>query len=73
MVATQPGPVTEADLLERVDGLLAEHPPASTEPAEFLGAQYDAGLAWVHFPVGRPSDSRQHLWASGVSHQRGKS
>jgi alkylation response protein AidB-like acyl-CoA dehydrogenase len=32
--------------------LLAEHPPASTPAREFLGAQYDAGLAWVHFPEG---------------------
>ena len=27
-------------------------PPASTEPRVFLGAQYDRGLAWVHFPEG---------------------
>ena len=38
--------------LERVDQLLAEHPPASTPAKEFLGAQFDAGLAWVHFPEG---------------------
>ncbi|WP_416211268.1 acyl-CoA dehydrogenase family protein [Frankia sp. Cas3] len=46
----------EASSLETVDAavdrLLAEYPPASTPPAEFLGAQYDAGLAWVSFPVG---------------------
>ncbi len=35
-----------------VDRLLAEHPPASTTHAEFLGARYDAGLAWVHFDPG---------------------
>ncbi|WP_131747636.1 acyl-CoA dehydrogenase family protein [Frankia sp. Cppng1_Ct_nod] len=35
-----------------IDRLLAEHPPASTPAAEFLGAQYDAGLAWISFPVG---------------------
>jgi alkylation response protein AidB-like acyl-CoA dehydrogenase len=34
------------------DELLAAHPPKSTPPQEFLGAQYDLGLAWVHFPVG---------------------
>jgi alkylation response protein AidB-like acyl-CoA dehydrogenase len=33
--------------------LLQEHDPASTPAAEFLGAQYDLGLAWVHFPEGR--------------------
>ena len=35
-----------------VDALLAEFPPATTKPAAFLGAQFDKGLAWVHFPVG---------------------
>ncbi len=38
-----------ADLVAR---LLEAHPPASTPPTEFLGAQFDVGLAWVHFPVG---------------------
>jgi len=37
---------------ERVDQLLAEHPPATTPPREFLGAQFDAGLAFVSFPEG---------------------
>jgi len=40
------------DLERRVDDLLAAHPPASVTAKEFLGAQYDAGLAWVHFPHG---------------------
>ena len=35
-----------------VDELLAQHPPKSTAPAEFLGAQFDMGLAWVHFEEG---------------------
>jgi alkylation response protein AidB-like acyl-CoA dehydrogenase len=42
----------EAAILDRVDDLLRTHPPASTEPQKFLRAQYEAGLAWVHFPVG---------------------
>ena len=37
---------------ELVDGLLAECDPAVASPEEFLGRQYDLGLAWVHFPVG---------------------
>jgi alkylation response protein AidB-like acyl-CoA dehydrogenase len=37
---------------ERCEALLAEHDPKTTKPAEVLGAQYDAGLAWVHFPEG---------------------
>ncbi len=39
-------------LLGRVQQLLDEHPPSSTDRLEFLRAQFDAGLAWVHFPVG---------------------
>jgi alkylation response protein AidB-like acyl-CoA dehydrogenase len=39
-------------LAEKVDALLAQHPPTSTEPQVFLRAQYDAGLAWVRHPVG---------------------
>ncbi len=37
---------------ERVGRLLRDHPPADTEPREFLGAQFDRGLAAVHFPEG---------------------
>ncbi len=36
----------------KIDELLAARPPASTPEAEFLGAQFDAGLAFVHFPEG---------------------
>ncbi|HVN52539.1 MAG TPA: acyl-CoA dehydrogenase family protein [Acidimicrobiales bacterium] len=39
-------------VLERCEQLLAVHDPATTDPKVFLGAQYDAGLAWVHFPEG---------------------
>jgi alkylation response protein AidB-like acyl-CoA dehydrogenase len=39
-------------VVERIDQLLAAHDPKSTDAATFLGAQYDAGLAWVHFPEG---------------------
>ncbi len=37
---------------EAIDALLAAHDPASTPDVELRGARYDAGLAWVHFPVG---------------------
>ncbi|MGH3452049.1 MAG: acyl-CoA dehydrogenase family protein [Haloechinothrix sp.] len=40
------------DLRRRVGELLAEHDPTTTERLEFLGARFDAGLAWVHFPAG---------------------
>jgi alkylation response protein AidB-like acyl-CoA dehydrogenase len=35
-----------------IDELLATHDPTTTDVATFRGAQYDAGLAWVHFPEG---------------------
>ncbi len=43
----------EQRVSDLVDELLAEHPPRSTSPAAFLGAQFDKGLAWVHFPEGQ--------------------
>jgi alkylation response protein AidB-like acyl-CoA dehydrogenase len=43
----------EARVRELCAELLAAHPPTSTDPATFLGAQYDAGLGWVHFPEGQ--------------------
>ena len=42
----------EQRVSDLVDQLLAEFPPKTTSPIEFLGAQFDKGLAWVHFPVG---------------------
>src|SRR5580700_8314328 len=48
--------VTDIDPDQTVDGLvdtlLADFPPDKVKPREFLGAQFDRGLAWVHFPVG---------------------
>jgi alkylation response protein AidB-like acyl-CoA dehydrogenase len=42
----------ETLVAERVEALIAEHDPATTGEQAFLEAQYDAGLAWVHFPEG---------------------
>jgi alkylation response protein AidB-like acyl-CoA dehydrogenase len=42
----------EQRVVELVDELLTACPPASTDPKEFLGEQFDRGLAWVHFPEG---------------------
>jgi alkylation response protein AidB-like acyl-CoA dehydrogenase len=41
----------EGLVAERLQRLLAEHDPAE-EPAAYLGARYDLGLAWVWFPPG---------------------
>jgi len=42
----------EQRVIELTERLLEEHPPASAEPRGFLGAQFDLGLAWIHFPQG---------------------
>jgi alkylation response protein AidB-like acyl-CoA dehydrogenase len=42
----------EARVRELAEKLVADHPPKSTDPVGFLGAQFDAGLAWVHFDEG---------------------
>ncbi|MGE0881587.1 MAG: acyl-CoA dehydrogenase family protein [Acidimicrobiia bacterium] len=38
--------------LEATEKLLANYPPSVTEPVAFLSAQYEAGLAYVSYPVG---------------------
>ncbi len=43
----------EQQVSDLVDVLLEQHPPADTKPVDFLGAQFDLGLAWVHFPEGQ--------------------
>jgi alkylation response protein AidB-like acyl-CoA dehydrogenase len=42
----------EAQVADLTDQLISQHPPASTSAIAFLGAQFDLGLAWMHFPVG---------------------
>ncbi|MGH3968492.1 MAG: acyl-CoA dehydrogenase family protein [Mycobacterium sp.] len=36
----------------RVQELINEYDPARSDPRAFLGARFDAGLAWLHFPHG---------------------
>ncbi|MDA0286330.1 MAG: acyl-CoA dehydrogenase family protein [Actinobacteria bacterium] len=43
--------VSENEISALVESLIANYPPNKTKPIDFLGAQFDAGLAWVHFPV----------------------
>ncbi|MFE2448465.1 acyl-CoA dehydrogenase family protein [Streptomyces sp. NPDC059426] len=53
MSAAGQHPAVDADKLRRrVRDLLDAHPPATTEPLDFLRARFDAGLAWVHYPAG---------------------
>lgn len=67
-----------AHLIEqRLDELFADAPSTGTDPVEFLGRLFDAGLAWVQFPQGRggmgaPAYLQQmvneRLTAAGVEH-----
>ena len=52
MTVVDTGRAAEGLVEERLARLLAQHPPATTDPAEFLGAQFDLGLAWVQFDQG---------------------
>ena len=47
-----PATTEEQRVTELLDDLLERFPPRATDPVAFLGAQFDRGLAWVHFPVG---------------------
>lgn len=52
MTVTETRTSDEQQVLDLVEQLLADFPPSSTDPVTFLGAQFDRGLAWVHFEVG---------------------
>ena len=44
---------TQLDQVEvALDAFLSANDPRAMSDIEFRGARYDAGLAWVHFPVG---------------------
>ena len=43
---------SEADLDALIDELVTTFPPSTVNPVEFLGEQFDRGLAWTHFPLG---------------------
>jgi alkylation response protein AidB-like acyl-CoA dehydrogenase len=47
-----PQPGSAEVLRQRVTDFLAAHDPASPPRLDFLRARFDAGLAWVHYPVG---------------------
>ncbi len=51
---TTPAPTSpdEARIDAAIDALLAANDPSAQTYAEFRGHQFDAGLAWVHFPEG---------------------
>lgn len=62
--------MSEADehlVEERVSALLHDHPPAATPDTEFWGAQFDYGLAWVHFPEGEGGLGVPPRWQAVVN------
>jgi alkylation response protein AidB-like acyl-CoA dehydrogenase len=55
MTVTDVAPTLDTDeqrVSDLIDDLLENYPPASTSSTEFLGQQFDRGLAWVHFDEG---------------------
>jgi len=44
--------ITDEELRERTRALLAQVHPDQVDRVRFRGAQFDHGLAWVHFPEG---------------------
>jgi alkylation response protein AidB-like acyl-CoA dehydrogenase len=44
--------ITDEELIRRAHDLLDEVDPKTVDQVTFRGAQYDAGLAWLHFPPG---------------------
>lgn len=59
----------EGDLRTRVQTLLNEYDPATTDARDFLGARFDAGLAWVHFPSGNGGLGLPHTYQAQVEAQ----
>jgi len=49
---TTPATADEIMVRQRIGALLEAFPPATTPATTFLGARFDAGLAWVWFPTG---------------------
>ncbi|MEO6156137.1 MAG: acyl-CoA dehydrogenase family protein, partial [Ilumatobacteraceae bacterium] len=53
MTTTEAAITSDEQRVNRLaEELLTECPPKSVDTATFLGAQFDKGLAWVHFPEG---------------------
>ncbi|TQC49215.1 acyl-CoA dehydrogenase [Rhodococcus sp. WS4] len=52
MTTAPPATTSETLVEETARRVVAEHPPATTPLPELMGAWYDAGLTWVHFPLG---------------------
>ena len=56
----------QQDPRSRVARFLAAYDPATTDRSEFLRARYDAGLAWVSFPLGHGGLGLSQEWQPEV-------
>ncbi|MFH8346512.1 acyl-CoA dehydrogenase family protein [Streptomyces sp. NPDC018045] len=65
-VTTDAGNLDADGLRRRAAALLEAHPPARTDPLDFLRARFDAGLAWVHFPRGLGGLDAPRAWQAVV-------
>ena len=67
------GPDAAAALVsERCDQLLDELDPRTADPVEFLGRQFDLGLAWVHFTEGEGGLGVGPSHQTEVNHRLGR-
>ena len=57
------------DIDGRIEQLLRGHDPATTDRAEFLGARFDAGLAWAHFAIGEGGLGLPQVWHTYVTEE----
>ena len=62
----------EALVAERCRQLLDELDPATTTRTEFLGRQFDLGLAWVHFPEGHGGLGLSPKLQTAINHELGQ-
>ncbi len=70
-MTAEPG-AAEALVAERCDQLLDELDPGSADPVEFLGRQFDLGLAWVHFAEGEGGLGIGPSHQTAVNHRLGR-
>lgn len=57
-----PEQLDERMLVGLVDEVLEANEPKQTSPAVFLGARFDAGLAWLDFPPGHGGLGASRRW-----------
>ena len=69
------GDPDESRVAQLVEQLLAECPPDTTPEREFLGRQFDLGLAWVQFPEGKGglglSPKLNRTWMTRIATAKG--